>query len=169
MSNDLYRLLTPRLKRRGVTIETEIEYRVGGYFVLAVNISSVDWTRLIKANRKDVLIRRAKWKKRESKNEAGQEKVGKVQVFLRWVQSFGRILSLTRSDVVAQVFLWLYHFHWVIQLAVCYLAYYSVLGGVIRRYILQSVTDDIFYYGKCQLLVDFESLFSLDLTFIPSS
>lgn len=25
LSNDLYRLLTPRLKRRGVTIETEIE------------------------------------------------------------------------------------------------------------------------------------------------
>ena len=32
--NDLYRFMVPDMKLRGVTIETEIEYRVGAYFVL---------------------------------------------------------------------------------------------------------------------------------------
>eukprot|EP00814_Leptocylindrus_danicus_P016260 CAMPEP_0116046552 /NCGR_PEP_ID=MMETSP0321-20121206/28343_1 /TAXON_ID=163516 /ORGANISM="Leptocylindrus danicus var. danicus, Strain B650" /LENGTH=629 /DNA_ID=CAMNT_0003528221 /DNA_START=920 /DNA_END=2810 /DNA_ORIENTATION=+ len=46
MSNDFYRLLPMELAKRGVMVDTEIEYRVGAFFVLGVNIKSIDWTKL---------------------------------------------------------------------------------------------------------------------------
>ena len=62
------------MKRRGITIETEIEYRVGPYFVLAVNIRSVDWGKLIKATQKDVVMRESRWaaQKRQKAIEEGR-------------------------------------------------------------------------------------------------
>ena len=48
LSKDLYRLMEPQLKPRGVTIQTIIEYREGQYFVLAVNILKIDWILLMK-------------------------------------------------------------------------------------------------------------------------
>ena len=47
LSNDLYRLMGPSLLSRGVKIQTDIEYREGAYFVLAVNIRSIDWKLLL--------------------------------------------------------------------------------------------------------------------------
>ena len=48
LSNDLYRFMVPQMKLRGITIETEIEYRVGAYFVLGVNINEIDWITLMR-------------------------------------------------------------------------------------------------------------------------
>lgn len=150
LSNDLYRLLTPRLKRRGVTIETEIEYRVGPYFVLAVNITTIDWRRLIRATYNDVNIRKAKWKE-DNRQDAADEQEEASKCFLRrWMKSFQHLVSMSKFmskfDVLAQFLAWLYHFHWTIYLPICLVSYYTVLGPIIRSFIITGVTDEIFFY-----------------------
>ncbi|KAG7365016.1 protein of unknown function DUF4782 containing protein [Nitzschia inconspicua] len=142
LSNDLYRLLTPRLKRRGVFIETEIEYRVGAYFVLAVNILRVDWRRLVKMTHKDVVERRAKWVK-ESESDDAKEGVTR---HYGPIASLIRVSRMTRMEMLAQFISLLYHTHWTFFTPICMLLYHLVMGETFRMYFLSSVTDEIFYY-----------------------
>ena len=144
LSNDLYRLLSPRLKRRGVAIETEIEYRVGGYFVLAVNINAIDWLQLMKANVVDVTNRMRRWKREDAlRNE---DVKAKTWFWHRWYMYVRQVLFLTWFDVLTRALSLLYHFHWSISIPICWLAYHSPLATTIRMFILSSVTDEIFYY-----------------------
>ncbi len=55
------------MRRRGVTIETEIEYRNGPYFVLAVNVKTIDWLKLIKFTSKEVAERKYRWKEQQKR------------------------------------------------------------------------------------------------------
>jgi hypothetical protein len=144
----LYRLLTPRLRRRGIAIETEIEYRIGGYFVLAVNIHSIDWIKLMKANRRDILERKSRWEKEQLKHVAHEEKDEKAKQFLlkRWYHSIRQLFALSYFDVIAKCLALLYYFHWTISIPICFLAYHSPWGSAIRVFTLSSVTDEIFYY-----------------------
>jgi hypothetical protein len=99
LSNDLYNLLKPRLKRRGVTIETEIEYRVGPYFVLAVNITTIDWRRLIRATHRDVNLRKVRWEENR-RNENFEHEEGEMKgPLMRWMEYFKRLFRLTKYDV----------------------------------------------------------------------
>lgn len=124
-------------------IETEIEYRVGGYFVLAVNLTSIDWARLIKTNRQDLMARQAKWRRKHPEDDLD----GQKHSFLKRRLKFWRqLLSLTTFDIIAQVLAWFYHLHWIIYLPMCTILYRSPLGLTIRKFILSSVTDEIFYY-----------------------
>jgi hypothetical protein len=127
------------LKRRGVTIETEIEYRVGPYFVLAVNVITVDWQKLIKATHKDVIIRNARWQK---DREGEAEKIGS---FRQKLASFIALLDLSVNDAIAQSLSILYNFHWIIYLPICFIAN-LLIGARIRHFIIASVTDEIFFY-----------------------
>lgn len=158
LSNDIYRLLTPRLKKKGVTIETEIEYRVGPYFVLAVNISHIQWRRLLKATHQDVELRRKRWKedqereKQESKS-AGDSKKEETKHLLDFVQFREYLLQvsrLTEHDIVANILALLYHTHWLIYQPICIIFYFTFFGSAIRKFILSSVTDEIFYYVEEQ-------------------
>jgi hypothetical protein len=143
----LYRLLTPRLKRRGVTIETEIEYRVGPYFVLAINIQSIEWRRLIKATHRDVMLRKARWEQERQVDELEKkEEPAKVGLFKSIVDYINRLRNITLFDFFAQMFATLYHLHWTIYLPICWMSYYSVLGSSLRQFIISSVTDEIFFY-----------------------
>jgi hypothetical protein len=140
-------LLTPRLKRRGVTIGTEIEYRVSGYFVLAVNINSVDWARLIKTNSKDLRARRAKWKKDTKHDEHDEEHAGRWHFLVLFVAFCRRLFSLSEYDIVDHVLSWLCHFHWIIHLPICKIAYkLPGIGSTIREFIISSAIDEIYYY-----------------------
>ena len=144
LSNDTYRLLTPRLKRRGVTIETEIEYRVGPYFVLTVNINSIDWRKLIWATHRDVVQRNVRWEKeRQQQLQQDGERRG---FWRRRLDYCKNLCELTGFDAITQFFAFLYRFHWIIYLPVCWVAYNIVLGTSIRHFILSSVTDEIFLY-----------------------
>jgi hypothetical protein len=150
LSNDLYRLLIPRLKRRGVTIETEIEYRVGPYFVLAVNIKSIDWRKLIKTTYRDVLKRQARWQD-ELDTKAAQDNVVVPKATLRQkLLAFPtRLYNISIFDAIAYTMAFLYcYMPWVISLPVCWVAYSCVwgLGSEIRQFILVSVADGIFKY-----------------------
>lgn len=142
LSNDLYRLLTPRLKRRGVTIETEIEYRVGPYFVLATNIKTIDWKRLIRATYKDVALRKARWKREEGDNQETENK-GRLR---RIIDFCNCLYNLNNFDFLTNMFLFMYHVHWSIYLPICWISYYSFLGAAMRQFIISSVTDEIFFY-----------------------
>ncbi|KAL3906036.1 MAG: hypothetical protein SGARI_004182, partial [Bacillariaceae sp.] len=142
LSNDLYRLLTPRLKRRGIFIETEIEYRVGAYFVLAVNVLRVDWRRLVKMTNRDVRERRAKWIKEA---EADDAKEG-VKRFYGPLSSLIRLSRMTSIEILGQFIAVLYYFHWSIYTPICLFLYHFGLGEMFRKYFLSSVTDEIFYY-----------------------
>jgi hypothetical protein len=158
LSNDLYRLLTPKLKRRGVTIETEIEYRVGPYFVLAVNIKTIDWWKLLKATHKESVQRQIRWEKerRQSKDEKNnhiksdqdkEKKVStKVSFFRNNLDYFQDSFNLSVFDVIERTFALLYYFHWTIYLPICWIAYYVFLGPSIRQFILTTVADEIFFY-----------------------
>jgi hypothetical protein len=137
LSNDLYRLLTPRLKRRGIFIETEIEYRVGAYFVLAVNVLRVDWRRLVKMTHGDVTERRAKWIK---ESEAEDAKEG-VKRFYGPLSSLIRLSRMTNIEILGQFISTLYYFHWTIYTPICLFLYHFVMGEMFRKYFLSSVTD----------------------------
>jgi hypothetical protein len=147
LSNDLYRLLTPKLMRRGVTIETEIEYRVGPYFVLAVNIKTIDWWKLIKTTRKDTLLRQARWEK-ERRKTGNVDRDGKVKdAFYRSKWSFLQgYFSLSTFDVIERTLTLFYFVHWSIYLPICWFFYYFVMGPTLQHFILATVADEIFYY-----------------------
>jgi hypothetical protein len=145
----LYRLLTPKLKRRGVTIETEIEYRVGPYFVLAVNIKTIDWWKLIKATHKDSVQRQVRWEKerrKDTRNIASTDVAKKVSLFRSNLNYLQGSFNLSVFDVIERVIALLYYVHWSIYLPSCWLAYYIILGPSLRHFLLATVTDEIFYY-----------------------
>jgi Tfp pilus assembly protein PilZ len=137
------RLLTPRLKRRGVFIETEIEYRLGAYFVLAVNVLRVDWRRLVKMTHRDVTERRVKWIK-DSESEDAKEGVTR---YYGSIASLIRLSRMTSVEMLAQFISILFHTHWAIFTPICMFLYHFGLGEMFRRYFLSSVTDGK-YFGE---------------------
>ena len=158
LSNDIYRLLTPRLKRRGVAIETEIEYRVGPYFVLAVNVLRIDWRQLLKATHRAVRLRQERWERRleEEKQQREEEEAAgggdqtgakDPSAFAQCREYFMHVVQLTRHDIIAHIMSWLYHnTHWLFYQPLCILCYHTFFGSLIRHFILSSVSDEIFYY-----------------------
>lgn len=151
------RLLKPKLKKRGVTIETEIEYRVGPYFVLAVNVINVDWKRLVKTAHRDVATAKLKWKRAQEerdddKLDATSEKdKNTVMPFLALCFTLAKrmpfislcytLTKLTKFEVVAQFLAWCYLLPWFIYTPLCMVLYHSVLGSLFRRYFLATVSD----------------------------
>jgi hypothetical protein len=119
---------------------------VGPYFVLAVNIATIDWRRLLRATHRDVNLRKARWEQKRHDEDVEHEDEKKV--FLRrWMEYLKRLFRMTRYDVVAQFLAWLYYVHWTIYLPICLVSYYVLgLGQTIRSFIISSVTDEIFYY-----------------------
>mmetsp|Transcript_2 Transcript_2/g.3 ORF Transcript_2/g.3 Transcript_2/m.3 type:complete len:967 (+) Transcript_2:75-2975(+) len=148
LSNDLYRLMAPQMKKRGVTIETEIEYRVGPFFVLAVNVQKIDWIKLIKYTHRDVEERKKKWREEVQRN-GNQETAATGEANSTERKSVSKYLymlcQLTRFEILGQFMSWLYHVHWVISLPICTVLY-VLIPSTVRTYLLQSVTDEIFYY-----------------------
>jgi VAD1 Analog of StAR-related lipid transfer domain len=148
--------MTPRLKRRGVVIETEIEYRVGPYFVLAVNIQSIDWRKLVRATYRDAAQRQAlnvaNNERSSSESSASAPpptrgspaKVpGRERLSWRHVQS---LWNLSLFDMIERTMVVLHNVHYLIYLPLCWVAYYCLCGSAIRQFILSSVADEIFYY-----------------------
>lgn len=135
------------MRKRGVTIETEIEYRVGPYFVLAINIESIDWRRLIKATYRDVSLRKARWQKESQRDEQTEHQDIETKSRYKCIMNRVRgIYNITMFDILAQLFAILYHVHWIIYLPTCFILYHTVLGASIRHFIISSVTDEIFFY-----------------------
>jgi len=165
LSNDLYRLLGPTLKARGVTIQTEIEYRAGAYFVLAVNIQKIDWVLLMKHTNNEVLERRRRWKEsqmakaRRQDNLAGSLRnpaanvAGGGDVDIEEKETGWRLLRIMHRfylpsvyELIGQCLALLYYLHWIVSVPICVLSNFLFLENIMKRYILTSTTDDIFFY-----------------------
>ena len=136
----LCRLLTPRLKKRGVFIETEIEYRVGPYFVLAVNIKSIDWTKLVKMTHRDVAERKSRWVDKNNSDDVKQPS-GQAGVIVSFATLCYHLSRMTKYEVLAQFLAWLHYCHWIISTPICFLLYHLAIGSTFRTYFLSSVAD----------------------------
>ena len=165
LSNDLYRLLGPTLKTRGVTIQTEIEYRAGAYFVLAVNIQKIDWVLLMKHTNNEVLERRRRWKEsqvakaRKQDNLAGSLRnpaanvAGGGDADIEEKETGWRLLRIMHKfylpsvyELIGQCLALLYYLHWIVSVPICVLSNFLFLENIMKRYILTSTTDDIFFF-----------------------
>lgn len=143
--------MVPRLKRRGVIIETEIEYRVGAYFVLAVNVKSIDWVTFLKYSKRDQDLRRQKWKEEqgrreklregtadEGKADSANEEPSKVSRMIQLVQ---RVRSITAFEVLASCLAWLDYLPRVISVPFCWIMYHCFLKATMKTYILSTAAD----------------------------
>ena len=131
-----------------MNIETEIEYRVGPYFVLAVNVTSIDWVRLIKATHKDVELRKVRWNKERKEHNDDSEPTGQESLLTRCRNYAAGIWDMSRNEWIEQSFYVFYFLHWTIYLPLCYVVYYAILGPSIQNFIISSVTDEIFFYAE---------------------
>jgi VAD1 Analog of StAR-related lipid transfer domain len=154
--------MVPQLKRRGVTIETEIEYRVGPYFILAVNVKNIDWQKLIKFTHRDVRRRRNDWKQEQARREERQTDPGAAgnsddektesdtvetsNVVVQFLNIFRMMWKFTSTEMVALFLSSMFYVHWTISLPLCTIFYNLLLRTAMRRYVLSTVTDEIFSY-----------------------
>lgn len=134
--------LTPqKLKRVGVGVDIEIEYRVGPYFVLAVNIKTIQWRKIMAYSHKETLRRKQKWAQEQNRRDelnAEQEKPSKLRRSVQWLQTLRR---LTIFEVIAQQLSWLNHFPLIISIPICWILYYFLFDATMRRFILITVTN----------------------------
>ncbi len=134
------------MRRRGVTIETEIEYRNGPYFVLAVNVKTIDWLKLIKFTNKEVAERNSRWKEQQKRRTEVKEHVegaaprndGVLRCVAKLVY---QSTQLTVDEVLAQLLAWLYYIHWVFYYPLLVVTYKLFLGPIVRKFIISSVAD----------------------------
>lgn len=138
LSNDLYRLLTPRLLRRGVSIAAELEYRAGPYFCMAVNIQNIQWTKLLAVSARD-------FRRRKQAEQSQTDERAKHWIRAYFVDIPIRLVNLSMMDAIAYAAFFLHRFHWTIGIPVCWLAY-QILGTAIRKFILASVMDEVFSF-----------------------
>jgi VAD1 Analog of StAR-related lipid transfer domain len=152
--------MAPQLKRRGVTIETEIEYRVGQYFILAVNVKDINWQKLIKFTNRDVQRRRSDWRQEQTRRKElradalGSSVDAKIEpgfavspnIFVQFVNISRVIWNFTATEMVALFLSSMYHVHWTISIPLCTFCYNILLRTEMRRYVLSTVTDDVFSY-----------------------
>jgi len=151
LSNDLYRLLGPTLKARGVTIQTELEYRAGAYFVLAVNIERIDWRLFLRHTNQEVRERRRRWKESLARrNDGGDQRSEDDQrekdLGWRVLYFMHRFYLPSFDDCIGMWLAGLYYIHWIVSVPICVVSHYLFLGQVMRRYILTSTSEDIFKY-----------------------
>jgi hypothetical protein len=158
--------MAPQLKRRGVAIETEIEYRVGPYFVLAVNIISIDWTKLIKYSHRLVTKQKKEWIADQGRREELREEhlteerkhkhSTQPSAFMSVVNLPFRLYQLTRFEILAQFLSWMYYVHWTIAIPVCWILFQFFIQSTMNKYILTTVADGeliVTLYINCGLLV----------------
>ena len=128
----MYRLLSPGLAKQGVEVQTDIEYRAGSFFVLGVNITSIDWVKLMSYSNTESRYREERWmKKRESKS------LSKNSI---------RCFSLTWNEVVSKFLAWMHFLPWILSVPFWKFWYYLFFKRTINIYILKSITDDIYEY-----------------------
>lgn len=92
------------------------------------------------------MTRKAKWEKAKHVEESNIEEAKKKRFYKRLWEYMKRLFSLTKYDILAQALSFLYNFHWIIYIPLCFTAYHSPVGSVIRKFIISSAIDDIFFY-----------------------
>jgi hypothetical protein len=156
--------MAPQLKRRGVAIDTEIEYRVGPYFVLAVNVISIDWTKLIKYSHRLVSKQKKQWIADQGRREELREELLTEErkhktptqhpgAFMSVLNVPFRLYQLTKFDVLAQFLSCMYYVHWTIAIPVCWILFRFFIQSTMHKYILATVADGKFIVGALSICV----------------
>jgi hypothetical protein len=121
----------------------------GRYFVLAVNVKTIDWLKLIKFTSKEVAERKYRWKEQQkrrievkdlvegatSRNAANE---GALRCLVKLVY---QSTQLTVDEVLAQLLACLYYVHWGFYYPLLVVAYKIFLGPIVRKFIISSVAD----------------------------
>mmetsp|Transcript_16627 Transcript_16627/g.33676 ORF Transcript_16627/g.33676 Transcript_16627/m.33676 type:complete len:1100 (+) Transcript_16627:209-3508(+) len=157
LSNDLFRLMGPQLELRGVSIHTEIEYRVGPYFVLAVNVLDIDWMVFMEHTHDMVLKQRRQRAKDErirkannavsgsERNDDAAKKKKEKSVKQRIFQI--RQIFPSWNEIVAQLLAFMHRLHFLVALPLLHISYFfPPIKYLVNKFILAVVTDDIFRY-----------------------
>jgi len=139
LSNDLCRLFPVQLRQCGTEINAEIEYRKGAFFILSVNVLSIDWILLMKHFHNLARRRREAWEKSDHADEDAKA-IDRLKRYITVIQ------CITAFDIIGQCLSLLYHFHWVISVPLCSLLYHTFLRTSIKRFIITAVTDEFFQY-----------------------
>ena len=166
LSNDLLRLMAPQLELRGVTIHTEIEYRAGPYFVLAVNVLEIDWILLMDHTRKMLVRQRRKWtrdqrirKERSSthvRSGADGSKKKKKKKLEHYLVSI-RYHFPSRNEIVGQILAFMNRLHFIFAIPLLHI-FYSIpfVSYAVNKFILTVVTDGM--CGRCDFVLIFSYL-----------
>ncbi len=155
LSNDLFRLMGPQLEIRGVSIHTEIEYRVGPYFVLAVNVLDVDWMVLMEHTHNMVLKQRRQRAKDQRIRKANNASIGngisediaKKKKGKTVKQRIFQIRQIFPSwnEIVAQILAFMHRLHFLLTLPLLHTFYFfPPIKYLVNRFILAVVTDGMF-------------------------
>jgi len=159
LSNDLYRLIGPRLEQRGVSIQTDIEYRTGPFFVIAVEVKNIDWILLMEHTARQWARRKREWvrdqrvresvaasKLRLENDEGAENKTKKKRSLPEILIAIRRRYFPSRNEVIAYMLASFYHLHFFISLPILQVLYALGLKYPVDKYILRVVSDDIFRY-----------------------
>ena len=149
--------MKPQLKERGIEIEAEIEYHQGAFFILAVNIKSIDWLLFIRFTHFQVIANNLKRRQKQQQVRTGERSstvplnksitrssftvpsATKRKSFLSRL-SFPKIFP-TIFEGIGFVLHYLYYFPWFISLPICILSYHTFYKELIHKFIIHSVTD----------------------------
>ena len=145
----MIRLLSPQLTLCGVEIEVDIEYREGPYFILGVNVITIDWIMIMKHFNEDLWKRKNDWSHRSNKTvdvdvsviENDEEKEA-----ASWRFILNNLFRMTRLEILEQFLAWLYYVSWIISVPLCALLYRFFIKATMQKLIVAAVTDDIFKY-----------------------
>ena len=135
----------PNLQPRGVTIQTVIEYREGQYFVLAVNVTEIDWARLMKwvamqqsnsslslgQHRPSIII---------NPNQ-GKKKKNSLQKRVKAILAEFRQRFPSRNEVIAYVIVSMYSLHELLAIPLLRVLYLLFFRYHVDKFILNAVTD----------------------------
>lgn len=159
LSNDLYRLIGPRLAQRGVSIQTDIEYRTGPFFVIAVEFVNIDWILLMEYTAKQWARQRREQITRDqqklhqsvkdsttSGGDGAAEEDKKKKFDVRKILKELRRYFPSRNEVVVYLLASFYQLHFFISLPILQVLYALGLKYAVNKYILRVVSDDIFRY-----------------------
>mmetsp|Transcript_25656 Transcript_25656/g.39752 ORF Transcript_25656/g.39752 Transcript_25656/m.39752 type:complete len:785 (+) Transcript_25656:323-2677(+) len=145
MSNDFYRLLPMELAKRGVIVDTEIEYRVGAFFVLGVNIKSIEWTKLIAHTHQAEVSRQKRNVLHLPKMSHQSDRHSDISISSSSHWLYRARIFPTKSEAISKSLSTLYHLNWIISVPLCYICYFFLFSTT-NVFIITSVTDDIFRY-----------------------
>lgn len=125
-------------------INTEIEYRKGAFFILSVNVLSIDWIILMKHFHNSAKRRKEAWAKSGASDDDSEEKEQNT-IKIYFTSLFSKLSKLTFFDAIERFLSLLYYFHWVISVPLCSLIE-RLFSRTVKRFIITAVTDEFFKY-----------------------
>lgn len=128
------------LSKRGVLVDSEIEYRVGAFFVLGVNITSIDWTKLIAHTHQAEVSRQERLVSHVQKMSQLSDRQSTTPISSSSHRLYRARIFPTKSEAISKTLSTLHHLHWIISVPLCYICYFF-LYSTTNIFIITSVTD----------------------------